>query len=75
MYLTAKSGASATESLVASPETITSLITWKRLRFESKQDGDVQQYRKVRGRKTAKAIDEDTIIVETEPAVEALGGI
>jgi hypothetical protein len=67
MHPTAESEASATESPVAFPETITSLITRKRPRFESKQDGDKQQqYRKVRGRKAAKAIDEDTIIVETE---------
>jgi hypothetical protein len=67
MHLTAESGALATESLVASLETITLLITWKRPRFESKQDRDKQQqYRKVRGRKAAKAIDGDTIIVETE---------
>ena len=67
MHPTAESGASATESPVASPETVTSPITRKRPRFESKQDGNVQQqYRKVRGRKAAKAIDGDTIIVETE---------
>jgi hypothetical protein len=67
MHLTAESGASAAVSPLASPETIPSPNTRKRPRFESKQDGDVQQqYRKVRGRKATKAIDGDTIIVETE---------
>jgi hypothetical protein len=42
MHPTAENGESAIESLVASPETITSPITRKRPRFESKQDGDVQ---------------------------------
>ncbi|KAH8650306.1 hypothetical protein BGZ60DRAFT_534402 [Tricladium varicosporioides] len=65
MHPTAESGASATESPVASPETTTSPITRKRPRFESKQDGQ-QQYRKVRGRKASRAIDGDTIIVKTE---------
>ncbi|KAH6665194.1 hypothetical protein B0J14DRAFT_660880 [Halenospora varia] len=41
MHLTAKSGASAAESPVASPETIPSPNTRKRPRFKSKQDGDV----------------------------------
>lgn len=36
MYLIAKSRALAIESLVASPEAITSLITRKRPRFERK---------------------------------------
>jgi hypothetical protein len=43
MHLIAKSGASAAESLVASPEIILSPNTRKRPRSESKQDGDVQQ--------------------------------
>jgi hypothetical protein len=67
MHLTAKSGALAAESPVASPETIPSPNTRKRPRFKNKQDGDgKQQYRKVRGRKAAKAIDGNTIIVETK---------
>ncbi|PVH72526.1 hypothetical protein DL98DRAFT_520435 [Cadophora sp. DSE1049] len=66
MHLTAESGASAADSPVASPETIPSPNTRKRPRFESLQGGVQQQYRKVRGRKAAKAIDGDTIIVQTE---------
>jgi hypothetical protein len=42
MHLIAESRASATESPVASPETIPSPNTRKRPRFESKQDEDVQ---------------------------------
>jgi len=64
MRMTAENGASAA---VASPETIPSPNARKRPRFESKQDGSVQQqYRKVRGKKATKAIDGDTIIAETE---------
>lgn len=67
MRLTAESGASAAESLEASPESIPSSNTRKRPRFGSQQDGDMQQQcRKVRGRKAAEVIEGDTIIVQTE---------
>jgi hypothetical protein len=66
MHQTAESGTSATESPVVSPETITSPNTRKRPIFESNGEEVQQQHRKLRGRKTAKAIDGATIIVETE---------
>lgn len=65
MHLTAKSGGS--DAVSASPESILSPDTRKRQRSKCKQDGKVQQqYRKVRGKKAAKAIDGDIITVETE---------